>query len=141
MDTATEITMELLGDIATALRGVSRDFLPGRDYTVTVNRRPPCVVLRIPGATSKPMERALYDLGQAVRAVTDRVLPSLPLRVMVVGGTEAAGIEIRLKGTPAAPAYGHIIKAKVERLMVAEALKGKPQLVDAVVRQFREVSN
>jgi len=128
-----EITLELLTDLSTSIRNVARDFLPGRDFTVSVRREPAGIVLRVPGATSKPMEAALYELAQGLKTVLDRIIPSLPLRYMVIGGSEAAGIQITVQ-PGATPVYGHVIKAKVERLIASEALRGKPRLVDALLK-------
>jgi hypothetical protein len=118
-----EITLELLTDIATALRNVGRDLMPLVPFTVNVQRWPvPCVVLRVPGATNKPIEALLHELAMGCRKVTDATLPSLPLRYTEIGGSEAAGIEVTVR--PAAePVYGHVIKAKLAWLRPSETLR------------------
>lgn len=131
-----EVTLDLLSDLSTALRNIARDFLPGRDFTVTTHRHPAAIVLRVPGATSKPMERALYELAQGTKTVLDRLIPSLPLQYMVIGGSEAAGIRITVK-PGARPIYGHVIKAQVDRLKASAALQGKPRLLEALLKGDR----
>ena len=106
-----EITMELLGDIARALQPVARDYLPMTTQKIMLQTTPPAVVLQIPGPTNKPLEAALYALAQAAKATFGAALPSLPLEYRVIGGSEAAGIEIRAK-RDADPVYPHIIKAR-----------------------------
>lgn len=128
-----EITMELMTDIATVLSSVARDLLPLVQFTVAVQHRPPAVVLRVPGATDKPIQALLKELAEASRDVTDKAIPSLPLRYTVVGGSEASGIAVTLK-PGAEPVYGHVIKAKVDRLIASRALKGKPRLLDEMLK-------
>lgn len=122
-----EITMELLTDIATALQSVAKDYLPVQKFTVFLTTQPHAAVLQIPGSTSEAAEAALYDLASAVKASTDKTLPSLPLQYRVIGGSEAAGIEISA-APDANPVYGHIIKAKAV-LHASNALRAQPRLL------------
>lgn len=133
MNETTEITMELLGDVAKVLDSVGRDLMPLVQFTVVTQSQPPAVVLRVPGQTNKPIEALLKELAEATRDVTDKAIPSLPLRYLVVGGSEAAGIEVTLK-PGAQPVYGHIIKAKAEKLFAANALRDKPRLLDEILK-------
>lgn len=130
-DVQREITMELLTDIASALRSITRDFLPHTIFTIEAKAGPPqCVVLRVPGATSEPIQVTLKQLAESMRDVTDRTIPSLPLRYTVIGGSEASGIEITVK-PGASPVYGHIIKAKPAWLRPSI----QPLRADATVRR------
>lgn len=128
-----EITMELLGDIAKVLDSVARDILPLVPFVVSTQANPPAVVLSIPGQTGKPIQSLLQELAEATRDVTDKTIPSLPLRYMVIGGSEASGIEVTLK-PGAEPVYGHIVKAKVDRLIASNALRNKPGLLDEAMK-------
>lgn len=129
-----EITMELLGDIAKALGSIARDLMPLINFTCdAIAGDPPCVRLVIPGQTDKPIQALLQELAETARDVTDKAIPSLPLRYMVIGGSEASGIEVTIH-PGAEPVYGHIIKAKVDRLIASNALKGKPRLLDEILK-------
>ncbi len=95
--------MELLSDVATALRTIAGEFLPSA-YVVTLQQHPrPLITLRIPGATNTATESALHVLAEAFKRTTDVNLPALPLQYLVIGGSEAAGIEIT-------PAKGEAIR-------------------------------
>lgn len=94
-----QTTLELLDDVRLAIAGFAKDFIPAH-HTTELRHRPPMVIFRIPGATSPEAEAALHVMAEAVKAATDRNLPALPLQYLVIGGSEAAGIEI----TPAAEA-------------------------------------
>ena len=74
----------------------------------------------------------LGDLATALRNVTSQAFPSLPMR-----------IEVRMKPQPhlviipdeaANPVYGHVIKAKVDKLVAANALRDKPRLLDEILK-------
>lgn len=133
MNETNEITMELLTDIKSVLDSVARDLMPLVQFTVTTQTQPPAVVLRVPGQTNKPIEALLQELAEATRDVIDQTIPSLPLRYLVVGGSEAAGIEVTLQ-PGAEPVYGHIIKAKAEHLFAANFLRNKPRLLDEMLK-------
>lgn len=128
-----EVTMELLSDIAAMLRSVSRDFLPASPVTVTVVAGPPPTVrLRLPGATGPPIQDLLRQLAEAARDVTDKALPSLPLRYKVIGGSEASGIEVTVR-PGAAPVYGHVLKAKLAWLRPSELMRRlRPNLPERI---------
>lgn len=129
-----EITLELLSDISLALSSVARDLLPLVRFTCAVLSDPtPCVRFVIPGQTDKPIQALLQELAETTRDVTDKAIPSLKLRYMVIGGSEASGIEVTIQ-PGSTPVYGHVIKAKVDRLLASDALRGKPQLVDQVLK-------
>jgi hypothetical protein len=116
MSETSEITLELLSDVASALRSVAKDALGDGSFSIHVYRRgleaeADCVVLRVPGGASPAVRRTLAELVASVRAVTRRILPSLPLRISMVEGNEASGLEIA--ATPVGrPVYGHVIKAR-----------------------------
>lgn len=124
--------MELLTDVATALQAVAKDYLPVQRFSVFLTTEPRGVVLQIPGATSPDAEAALYELAAASKATTDRALPSLPLTYRVIGGSEAAGIEIRA-ASAVKPTYGHIIKASLAWLSPSALMRRqRPNLPERI---------
>lgn len=129
-----ELVMELLGDIAKAVQPVAVDYLPMSTVKVMLQTTPPAVVIQIPGATNEPLQAALMDLAKGFKEVFDRGLPSLPLEYRVVGGSEAAGIEIRAKAIPdAEPIYPHIIKAKLAWISFSDAMRRqRPNLPERI---------
>lgn len=124
---ATQSRMELLSDVRTALASVARDLIPSA-HQVTLQARPPAVVLRIPGATNEATEAALHLLAGEMKAVAEATMPQLPLRFVVIGGSEAAGIEITPIEAPAEEAaypYFHVIhRADLRHLRRTDYMKG-----------------
>ena len=118
---APEISMELLTDIARALRPIADDVITAR-HEIVLQTLPPAVVLRVKGATNTAIETQLYSLAEKVKEVTDAALPSLLLEYRVIGGSESAGIEIRVL-PEASPVYGHVIKAKLAWLRPSLVLR------------------
>jgi hypothetical protein len=125
--------MELMTDLAKALRPIVKDFIPARETRVDVVGpfEPPypwCgVKVYSKGQTYKDLEAKLYELGDVIHKVMESTWPSLKFKVLVVGGSEAAGIEVQIE-RESEPAYGTIHKAKVERLIATEYTKMKGQL-------------
>lgn len=134
---ATEITAELMHDIARALEAVARGFLPvhAHHMKIVIQMAPVALIeLRIPEPTGAALEAALHELAGATKRATDEAIPSLPLRYTVIGGSEAAGIIIRPLPAEAPPVYGHIIKARIAWLKPSAWLrKLRPNLPERVV--------
>jgi predicted NBD/HSP70 family sugar kinase len=137
MNISREIAMELLDDIGKMLSSVARDYVPEKHWQVQTNAHPtqPSVQLQIREPTNPEIEAVLAEFGKAVRETIDKVLPSFPVDVIVVGGSEAAGIVVQYKdGVDNSVIYGHIIKAKVDTLFASNYLKDKSSLVDKILK-------
>lgn len=118
---ARQGTMELLADVAQALRRVAHDYLPGH-FAVGLNQHPPAIELRVPGQTNAVVEAALHVLAEELKAVTDKNLPALPLKYVVIGGSEAAGIEITPEGEALRyPTYHRLTRHDVGHLRLTPA--------------------
>jgi hypothetical protein len=126
MNISHEISMELLTDLATALRNVAKDALSIPHQQVMIQTAPPGVVLQVPPSPvwprKDPLYDALYDLAKKTKQVTDAALPSLSLQYRIIGGSEAAGIEITVK-PGGKPVYGNIIKAKLAWIAPSKELR------------------
>lgn len=109
-----EIVMTLFEDIATMIRSVAKDYLPTKNPITIAENYPPRITLQIREHTSDIMQELVTALATNVKEVVERIIPSLPIVVKVIGGSEAVGFQITIKeGTDLAPVYGHIIKAKI----------------------------
>lgn len=131
-----EATMELLTDIATAVKAVAGEFLPWH-FVVGIGQDPPLVEVRVPGATDAIRQAALKALLDATKETIDKAIPSLGVRYAVIGGSEASGLTITVKPKAAPPVYGHIIIARPSELRVAPALRDKPGLVDKMLQDLK----
>lgn len=88
-----ELQLELLDDVRKALEPVARDFLPVHVDSF-LQRDPPAAGIRIKGQADAVLESALAELVEAIKAVTDRALPVMPLRFALIVGAEHSGIEV-----------------------------------------------
>ncbi len=115
MNIELQTNMTVLEDIATMCRSVLKDYLPMYKATVTVYRNPERLEVVYPGLKADTAtQQTLYAFGEAVRAAVNEALPTWEFQVMVVGGSDASGLEITVKGQKYP--YFHIIHAADVRL-------------------------
>ena len=94
----TAITQELLSDIERSLVNVTRDYFPSTHYQLRplVSLQPAGISLQVLGKTDATRESKLRQIAENAREVWAGLVPSLKLEWTVIGGSEAAGIIMRV---------------------------------------------
>lgn len=122
---ADEITAELLGDVALALRAilVNDHGVRASSVEASVNARPPRLAIWIKraGAVAN-LEAEVGKMLQALRATILESLPSLA-EGLTIRAAMRETIEIVIEAPAPHPIYPHIITAHVRELRATEAGK------------------
>lgn len=104
-----ETNVTILEDLATAFRNVLPDMIPLYKAEVKVVSAERLEVVYRDLKDTETTRTLLLTIGQSFKAFVDKALPKLKIQIMVVGGSNACGLEVKIINEGQKYPYFHVV--------------------------------